>query len=68
VNPLYFLVIIITYVPLGLVGVDDGVALSIGRELEVAGVQHDLLIRGEREGEAAGAGSRDTLTSGVASH
>ena len=54
--------------PLRLVGIDDGVTLSIGGELEVAGVQHDLLVRREREGEAAGAGSRDALSSGVAGH
>ena len=53
---------------LRLVGIDDGVTLSIGGELEIAGVQHNLLIRGEREGEAAGAGSRDALSSGVAGH
>ena len=53
---------------LALVGVDDGVALGVGGELEIPGVQDDLLVRRERERKAAGAGSSDALASGVACH
>ena len=60
--------ICICYFFLGLVGIDNGVSFGVGGKLEVAGVQHNLLICGERESEASRPGSRDALSSRVASH